>query len=148
MATSLAEASTGKTPGGGFNASLEGWADMNWKARLVASTVAAFAVLVLTSLQGCLSAVSKAPASSIVEESRPDRENSEKEVRHQPTILRAEAAAPPASDRPADVPVGSSVPDAPFNEFASTAAASHSAHPQIADLLPISSQDAPPPNQR
>jgi hypothetical protein len=121
---------------------------MNWKAKLVASTVTAIAVLVLTSLQGCLSAVSKAPASSIVDESRPNGETSEKEVRHQPTILRAEAAVPPVSDRPADSSVGVAESDAPFNRSASPGAGIHSAHAQIADLLPIPSLDAPPPNQR
>jgi hypothetical protein len=121
---------------------------MNWKAKLVASAVTAFAALVVISLQGCFSAVSKAPASSIVDESRPNGQPAEKEVWHQPTILRAEAAAPPVSDRPADSPVGMAVPDAPFNQSTSTNAGIHSVHPQIADLLPIPSLDAPPPNQR
>ncbi len=121
---------------------------MNWKARLVASTVTALAVLVLTSLQGCLSAVSKAPASSIVDESGTNSQTGEKEVRHQPTILRAEAAAPPVSDHPADLPIGLAVPEAAFNQSTSPGAGFYSSRTQIADLLPIPCLDAPPPNQR
>jgi len=121
---------------------------MKWKAKLIASILTALAVFVLTSFQGCLSAVSKPPASSIVDESRPTGQTPAKEVRHQPTILRAEAAASPVSDRPADLPVSLAAPNALVDQSASPEAGIHSAHAQIADLLPIPSLDTPPPNQR
>jgi hypothetical protein len=121
---------------------------MKWKAKLTASILTAFAIFVLTSLQGCLSAVSKPPANSIVDESGANSQTGEKEVRHQPTILRAEAAASPVSDRPADLPVGLAAPDALVDQSASSEAGIHSVHAQIADLLPIPSLDTPPPNQR
>ena len=122
----------------------EDWADMNLNAKLVASTVTLGAALVILSLQGCFSSKSELPAGSIVDESPQDTASAEKEVRRQPTILRAEVAAPPISGRCADAFSDSAVPNTQFGEDNTPLAASH----HIADLLPIPSLDAPPPNQR
>jgi hypothetical protein len=122
----------------------EDWADMNLNAKLIASTVTVCAALVILSLQGCFSAKSELPAGSIVDESPQGTAPAEKAVRRQPTILRAEVAAPPISGRGADAFSDSAVHKAQFGEETSPIAASH----HIADLLPIPSLDAPPPNQR
>jgi hypothetical protein len=117
---------------------------MNLNSKLVASTVTVCAALVILSLQGCFSSESELPASSIVDQSPPDTASAAKEVRRQPTILRAEIAAPPISGRCADAVSDSAVHNTQFEEETSPQAASH----HIADLLPIPSLDAPPPNQR
>ena len=117
---------------------------MNLNSKLVATTVTVCAALVILSLQGCFSSESELPAGSIVDESPQDTASAEKAVRRQPTILRAEVAAPPISGRSADAFSDSAVHNTQFGEETSPPGASH----HIADLLPIPSLDAPPPNQR
>ena len=121
---------------------------MNLNAKLVAGTVTICGALVILSLQGCFSAKSELPASSIDGESPPVTASAEKDFRRQPTILRAEVAAPPIYSRHADESSNPSVPDTTSDDGASPSAAHHQSSPHIADLLPIPSLDAPPPNQR
>jgi len=125
-------------------ASPKGWADMDWKAKLVTSAVTICAALVVVSLQGCMSGTSTAPATSIGDKSRSDEESTEKEVRRQPTILRAEVATPPTAELSEEGTKFFSASDfRSANEILPVAG-----NPQIADLLPVPSLDGPPRNQR
>lgn len=126
---------------------------MKWKAKPVTSTLAICAVLGIISLPGCQSESATAPPASIGQESKLDFQASEKEVLRQPTILRAEVAAPPAAPLPGgglgdDWSSGGPVPDARFSSLTLPGAAIPAADPHIADLLPLPSLDAPPLNQR
>jgi len=121
---------------------------MDWQAKLVAAAATVLAVLVLSAVEGCLSAVSQAPVTSIVEESRPSDDNAAREVQHQPTILRAEAAAPPVSDRPEAWPIIPDQADEPFAESPAPVGVTDAGSAQVADLLPVQPLSAAPPSQR
>jgi hypothetical protein len=125
---------------------------MDSKAKLVASAVTICAALVILSLQGCLSEISTAPPSSIGDESRTDEESSEKNIRRQPTILRAEVAVPPVPEMPDERPSSYGASDFRFANdvmpVRGNPAGYPAPNPHIADLLPIPSLDAPPLNQR
>lgn len=121
---------------------------MDWQAKLVAAMVTALAVLVLTTVQGCLSATSPTPATSIIEQAQPNDQRADKEVQHQPTILRAEAAVPPIPDRPGQWPVSSIPAGGSIAPSESTESVIDAEPAQVADLLPIQPLDAPLPNPR
>jgi hypothetical protein len=121
---------------------------MDWQAKLVAAMVTALGVFGLTAIQGCLSATSPAPATSIIEQTQSDDERADKEVQHQPTILRAEAAVPPISDRPGEWPLSPIQAGDSFAQSESAEGMIDAKPAQVADLLPIQPMNAPLPNPR
>ena len=121
---------------------------MDWQAKLVAATGAIVATVVLAFVPGCLSDASRGPATSIVEPARASDEGAARVVQHQPTILRAEAAAPPVSDPSENWPIIPLQAEAPLAPSPPTAGVSDAGPAQVADLLPVQTLDEPPPNQR
>jgi len=96
--------------------------------------------LVILSAQGCLSSEADLPANAIREETPDDAFPASQGVKQQPTILRAEVAAPPSSGDSAGVFLGGLGSEPRSN----APTRSLTVNPHIADLLPISSLDAPP----
>ena len=126
-----------------LKASPEGWADMKSRTKLLAYAVAVCAMLAVLSSQGCSPAGRDLPASSIQSGLPQDGPALGQGVKHQPTVLRAEAADPPISPVLSDRLVSESGSDSQPSELTAPATPS----PHIADLLPVTSLDAPP-NQR
>jgi len=113
---------------------------MTLRAKLFAFAVTVCVAIVILSTQGCFSSESDLPASSIQEGMSEDAAAVGQGINHQPTILRAEVAAPPISGGSSDEPASSSSPEPRPSERPISA----TGNPHIADLLPIPSLDAPP----
>ncbi len=134
----------------------KGSVDMGPKAKLLASLTTVGMALAGLSLQGFLSTVSVAPAASLADTaSRLHVESPKREVLRQPTVLRAEVAAPPLVDPAlADHAVAGEttklLPNPGFEDPYARRASYISSHPptakpHIADMLPNPSSEAPPP---
>jgi hypothetical protein len=126
---------------------------MELKAKLVSSAVTICAALVVLFLQGCLSEISSVPPTAIGEGFQLEQESSEKEVLRQPTILRAEVAAPPTASVADEQIRLEQRPGGPDLEFrvgpeSDPQAGIPAVDSHIADLLPLPSLDHPPVNQR
>ena len=116
---------------------------MVFRAKLLVSAVAFCGMLAILSGQGCSRTGTDLPANAVSSGFSRDDPKPDLGVKHQPTILRAEVAEPPVP--PAQSERIASQSGSAFQSSDYTADASPSRH--VAELLPITSLDAPP-NQR